>query len=95
MITIEQLKSAIGPDAEDRHPFQNRTIDHDVTLINLLRERIPFDDEKNIIKGANHDVVYLIDIDTALKYLNEEDLLVLIECNTVFDEESDCLSLYV
>ncbi len=94
MITREQLETAIGEDYEHKS-FTNKGIDHDLTVINLLRQRIPFEKEQSIIQGANHDVVYLIDIDIACEYLLQEDLAVLQECNVIFDEESDCLSLFV
>lgn len=94
MITRQQLEDAIGEDS-DKSPFKNKNIDHDLTLINLLRERVPFSVENEIIAGAEHDEIFLIEIDVALKYLNEEDLLVLIECNTLIDTEGDCLALYV
>jgi len=93
MITREQIEEAL--DDETKESFITKGIDHDVTAINLLRVRIPYDDCKSIIGGAEHDTLYLCDVETALPFLIEDDLKVLADCNVWIDEEVDCFALFV
>jgi len=92
MITIEQINAAFG---DGRKPFQTANIDHDVKAISLLRERIPYDVVKSIIGGAEHDVVYLCDVDKAIEYLSEDDLYILADCNCWIDKDNGCFALFV
>ena len=92
MITREQLEKALG---DDKAPFKTRNIDHHVTVISLLRACIPYDVCKRIIGGAEHDVLYLCDIEKAIPYLTEEDLLILADCNCWIDKDVDCIALFV
>jgi hypothetical protein len=92
MITREQLETALG---DDNNEVLTQDIDHAVTAINLLRDRIPYSKVKNIIAGAEHDVVYLCDTEDCLPFLNEDDLKVLVECNVWVDNELDTLALFV
>ena len=92
MITIEQLENACGDNAR---PYVNMEIDHVFTLVNLLRERIPFNECKQIIGNVGHDLIYLPDIKLVLKYLNENDLLIVEECNTSINHEFECLYLFI
>lgn len=91
MITREQIEVAFG---DDRKPFKTM-VDHDVAAISLLRERIPYDKVKAIISGAEHDVIYLCDLETAMPFLYEDDLDVLAECNVWVDDDNDCFGLFV
>lgn len=92
MIKIEQIQLAFG---DAKTPYKNKGVDHDFVAIQLLRERIPYDRCKSIIQGAEHDVLYLCDVDEVLEYLSEEDLEVLADCNVWLDEDSDSLALFV
>lgn len=91
MITIEQIEEAFG---DDRNAFKTKGIDHGVTAISLLRERIPYDICKRIIGSSEHDVLYLCDVDKAMPYLSTEDLEVLADCNVWYDDESECFALF-
>jgi len=93
MITQEQLEEAL--DGDNKTPFQTKDIDHDLRAINLLRERIPYEVCRSIIGGAEHDVLYLCDVEKAIPYLREEDLEILADCNVWLDNESDSLALFV
>jgi hypothetical protein len=93
MVTREQLEAAL--DDESKASFVTKNIDHDVKAINLLRERIPYEDCKSIIGGAEHDVLYLCDVEEALPHLTEEDLVVLADCNCWIDDDVDSLALFV
>lgn len=93
MITREQLEIAL--DDETKKSFITKNIDHDVKVITLLRERIPYDVCRGIIGGAGHDVLYLCDVEKALPYLTEDDLIVLADCNCWIDDEVDSLALFV
>jgi hypothetical protein len=93
MITREQLESALNDDT--KASFVTKDIDRDVKVINLLRERIPYEKCKSIIGGAEHDVLYLCDVEEAIPYLNEDDLLVLADCNCWIDDDVDSLALFV
>lgn len=92
MITREQLEEAFG---DDRQAFTVNTIDHDATVIALLRERIPYEVCHSVIGGAEHDVLYLVDVEKALPYLTTSDLAVLADCNCWVDEDADCIALFV
>ena len=93
MITREKLQEIFNNDEIVR--FREKDIDHDVKAITLLREKIPYDICKRIISGAEHDIVYLCDIDDVLEHLKEEDVVTLYECNIFIDEENDCLAMFV
>ena len=93
MVTREQIETVL--DDESKASFVTKNIDHNVKVITLLRERIPYEECKSIIGGAEHDVLYLCDVDKALPYLSEEDLDVLADCNCWIDEECDCIALFV
>ena len=93
MITREQIEAALNDDT--KKSFVTKGIDHDFTAIKLLRERIPYEVCQEIIGGAGHDVLYLCDIDKALPYLTEEDLVVLADCNCWLDDDNDCIALFV
>ena len=90
MVTKEQLEKFLDED----NPFKTKGIDYDVRVISLLREKIPYDRLKNIIGGANHDIIYLTEVDITCEYLNEEDLEVLSDCNC-FIYEDCCVALFV
>jgi len=92
MITLEQIQEAFG---EDRNPFQKKDVDHDFIAISLLRERIPYEKCKTITQGAEHDILYLCDVDQASEYLSEEDLAILADCNVWYDEDSGSFALFI
>lgn len=92
MITREQIEEAFG---DNRESFKTKNIDHDFVAISLLRDRIPYDKCKNIIVAAEHDSLYLCQVDKALPYLDEDDLGVLADCNVVINDDNDCLFLFV
>ena len=91
MVTREQIEEALG----DNEPFKTKNIDHDVVAISLLRGRIPYDECKSIIGGAEHDVLYLCDVEVAIQHLTTEDLAVLADCNVWIDEDCGVLALFV
>ena len=92
MITREQIEEAFG---DNRDAFKTQGIDHNITAITLLRERIPYDVCRSIIGGASHDVIYLSDIEDTIPYISEEDLAVLADCNVWVNKTVDCLALFV
>ena len=83
MITEEQVHSVLS----DKNPFRTKGIDHNVTAINLLRERIPYDLCQSIIAGAEHDKIFLCSVDACLPYFSEEDLNLLAECNVGIEDD--------
>jgi len=94
-ITLEQLKKAFG---DEREAFLNENIkDHIVTIISLLREKIPYEKCRNIISAAGHDIIYLCDCDinTVLESLNEDDLAILADCNCSYDSDYERLYTFV
>lgn len=92
MITREQIEEAFG---DNRNAFKTKNIDHDIVAILLLRERIPYEECKSIIGGAEHDVLYLCDVDKALPYLTAEDLEILADCNMWINKDNECFGLFV
>lgn len=93
MIHREQLEEALNDDTKES--FVTKGVDHDVIVINLLRERIPYEVCGGVIGGAEHDVLYLCDVEKSLPYLTEDDLKILADCNAWIDRECDCLALFV
>ena len=91
MVTREQIDAAF----ENKSPFSTKNIDYDVKAISLLRERIPYDVCKGIINGAEHDKIYLCDLEDSMPYLTEEDLAVLADCNVLVEREYDSFALFV
>jgi len=92
MITIEQVQEAFG---DNKDPYKTKDVDHDYIAISLLRERIPYEVCHSIIQGAEHDVLYLCDVDEALNYLSKEDLDILADCNVWYEEDSGSFGLFV
>lgn len=93
MVTRKQIKKALDDNTESFKLLKN--IDHDLYALSLLREKIPYDKYNSIIQGAEHDQIFLCDVDDALPYLTIEDLKILADCNMFIDEDHDCLSLFV
>jgi len=81
--TIEQLL-----DDDTKESYVTKGVDHDMVALSLLRQRIPYDECKSIIAGAKHDVIYLCDLELVEKYLSEEDVRVLADCNLFIENES-------
>lgn len=93
MVTREQLEIAL--DDETKESYITKDNDRKVRVISLLRERIPYESVKSIIGGAEHDVLYLCDVDEVLEWITEEDLIVLADCNVFIDDDVDSLALFV
>jgi hypothetical protein len=92
MITREKLEAIIY-NASSR-AFLNEKIDHKMKALMLLRERIPYEVCSSIIGGAEHDQIYLCDVEEVLPYINEEDAKVLADCNLFIESDCDCLSMF-
>ena len=92
MITREKLEEILDDDS--KRPFKEKEVDHKMKALTLLRDRIPYEVCKGIIGGAEHDQIYLCDIDEVLPYINEEDANVLADCNLFIDSDCDCLSMF-
>lgn len=90
MITIEQVEEAFG---DSRKAYKVKDIDHTTKVITLLRERIPYDIITSIVSGAEHDVIYLCNVEESLDYLSEEDLEILADCNCWLSVY-DCFALF-
>jgi hypothetical protein len=93
MITKEQLIEALNSDS--RRPFQTMNVDHDFVAISLLRNKVPYEACKNIIGAAEHDVLYLCDIDKCIDYLDVADLEILSDCNVCYESDTESLYLFV
>jgi len=98
MITKEQLETAIDRPcrflSDQAHSFIAKIPKTDklVYALSLLRERIPYDECKRIIEGADHDIIYLCDVKIACKYLQESDIPTIADCIHINDE---CLAAFV
>lgn len=92
MITRERLEEIL--DGESRGSLYTKGIDAQVVAIALLRERIPHEVCGAIIGAAEHDQIYLCDIDDVLPYINEEDARTLAGCRLFIDSENDCFSMW-
>jgi hypothetical protein len=91
MITREQIETSL----KNKSPFVTKNIDYDVTVINLLRQRIPYDECKSIIAGTGYDILYLCNVDIVINHLTEDDLIVLADCNCWIDKSNECIALFV
>lgn len=94
MVTREYIDEKFGEN-KDTTPFKTKGVDHDFRAIRLLRERIPYDECKRIISYAAHDIIGLADVDTAIKYISEEDVDVLLDCNVWVDDECARFALFI
>lgn len=95
MVTREQVDNILNDDDRDPFQFGNKDSDYDFMAISLLREKIPSSVRKSIIQGASHDILYLCDVEDILLYLNMDDLVFLADCNVCYEEDNDCLILFV
>jgi hypothetical protein len=91
MITNERLLEIFETQA--CHTIKG--MDYKATAITLLRSRIPYDTCKCILHAAEHDIVYLCDVEDALPYLSEEDAHMLAICNVGIDEEFESFYIFV
>ena len=92
MITREKLEEILDDDSKNH--FQEKEVDHKIKALALLRDKIPYEVCKRIIRGVEHDQIYLCDIDEVLPYINEDDAKVLADCNLFIDSDCDCLSMF-
>ena len=92
MITREKLEEIF--DNDEIIAFREKDIDHTMKALTLLREKIPYDVCKSIIGCAEHDKIYLCDVDDVLEHINVEDAIILAECNMFLDEENDCFAMF-
>jgi hypothetical protein len=93
MVTREQIETVL--DDENKASYVTKDIDHTVKAISLLRERIPYEKVRRIIKGASGGMLYLCAIEEAIPYLTEDDLVVLADCNCWLEKDYEFISLYV
>lgn len=95
MITRERFDEMWEVWKEELPCYTEKNIDHNFKAIRLLRERIPHGKCGAIIGAAEHDMVYLPDVDKVLPFIDEEDLKVLIDCNVGFDSEIESFYMFV
>jgi hypothetical protein len=92
MITREKLEEIM--ENASLSAYLEEKIDHKMKALMLLRERIPYEVCRGIIGAAEHDIIYLCDIDEVIPYINEDDAKILAECNLFIDSDCDCLSMF-
>jgi hypothetical protein len=68
--------------------------DNKVVAINILRSKIPYEKCPRIIQAAEHDMVYLCDIDEAAPYLDLKDALELNDLGVFHDEETGSMAIW-
>ena len=88
-ITVERAKEIF----EDDYESQNGAGDKALQGLNLIASKLPIN--KRALEGADHDIIYSIDIDKALDILEEEDFIMLARWNWIIDKDSDCLTHFV
>lgn len=49
----------------------------------------------NLLRAAEHDIIYSVDIDDVLEAITEEDAIALAQLNWHIDEEFDCFCCFV
>ena len=92
MVTLEQIELTLR---NNKNSFQTKNIDYNCTAISFLRLKIPYKNCKSIISGAEHDQLFLCDLDVVYEFLNENDLAILADCNVCYSAEYKCLFLFV
>jgi hypothetical protein len=92
MITLERLTEMFND--ENKFPYKEN-IDHTMTALSLLRERIPYEICKRIIQSSDQDIMYLCDVNDILDYIDENDVNILMDCNFFIHEDYDCLACFV
>jgi len=95
MITREKLEEILNEKEDlDNFLINEMTFDYRIKVLNLLREKIPYEVCKSIIGTSEHDQIYLCNIDDVLPYINEEDANVLEKCHLIIDDNCDCLVMF-
>lgn len=62
----------------------------------MLIHKFMIDKEADIIISSEHDEIYLSSIDTLnLEIIKEEDIINLIRCGVRYDQNYECLSMFV
>ena len=89
MVTYEQVETAFG----ESRKWTTPTTDRDCEAIALLRARIPYEVCKAIISCAEHDIIYLCNIEKAIPYLTEDDLKVL-AMSIHIDEDCNSFAMF-
>lgn len=70
------------------------TCSADLNAFVLLRNLCP--SNKNIISAANRDKIYLeVSPEDLSKVASEEDIITLVQCGVIIDEEEECLFMSV
>jgi len=90
MVTVEQIEEALS---DDKNPYSERDVDHTFKAISLLRSKIPYEECKNIIGAAEHDKIFICSVEIASKYIDEQDIKVLADCNCWI--EYDSIGLFI
>ena len=89
MITEEKLEELL-----DSVSYDKTKDDRVLHVLTFLRNRIPIEVERDIVRGCRNEAIWLCDIDVATKYLNEEDAMELGKYCVFIDEDSGCLAIY-
>jgi len=80
MITREKLEEIL----KSRESFQQtKGLDHKYYALEVLRYNIPYEVCDSIIGCAEHDTLYLCDVEQVLPYIDEEEAYILADC-TIF-----------
>ena len=93
MISRERLDEILDDDNDSKIVLSD-DVDTKYETVKLLRKRIPYDVCGRIIGGADHDIVYLPDVDEVLEYLSEDEVEML-NAYGVFVHDGDCLAMFV
>ena len=88
-MTEERLIEILSGDVH--HNFSG---DMEFEAIKLLRDRIPPNEARQIIQGAEHDKIYLVNVSVAAKFLTEEDAVTLRDL-IVCVEDDEYLFMFV
>lgn len=96
---INDLKAAFEKFADQsfefhliKNPLYNSP---DICALVLLHKLAP-SCSRNMIAGAEHDVIYFsVDIEKLAQVASEEDIIYLRRCGVMFDEKTDSLAMFV
>jgi hypothetical protein len=94
-MTIEEVNEIFNDDKNIHNAFSmgGPFTDYQMKALTLLRNKIPYDVSRRIIQCSHHDVIYLVDVEEALPYLDRKDILILRDCNLHIDDE--CFAMFV
>ena len=97
-MTIDELEKLL--DNDDEYLKFDRVTDKlsnrpDLHAFIMLDRLVPQSGNKDLISNATHDLFYLdIDVEKLSEVILDHQVIDLVRCGVMYDDEYDCLSMY-